>query len=131
MERAERWEKTLASESISEVHERELEEDSWYGREELGGGQNKALTTGRTKPNGVTKGKKRKRENGEPVKIHCFSTFFWSKLTTEGYERARLNRWTKKVSSLVVWVSGARYRTHLEDKGPHRCIWMADRNGFT
>jgi len=29
--------------------------------------------------------------------VHYFSTFFWSKLVGEGYERARLAKWTKKV----------------------------------
>lgn len=29
--------------------------------------------------------------------IHYFSTFFWSKLIGEGYEKARLAKWTKKV----------------------------------
>lgn len=28
--------------------------------------------------------------------VHYFSTFFWSKLVSEGYERARLAKWTKK-----------------------------------
>lgn len=29
--------------------------------------------------------------------IHYFSTFFWSKLKTDGYEKGRLAKWTKKV----------------------------------
>lgn len=32
----------------------------------------------------------------KPLKVHFFSTFFWSKLT-EGYEKGRLAKWTKKV----------------------------------
>lgn len=36
---------------------------------------------------------------GQPVNAHYFSTFFWSKLKGEGYEKARLAKWTKKVSS--------------------------------
>lgn len=28
--------------------------------------------------------------------VHYFSSFFWSKLLSEGYERARLSKWTKK-----------------------------------
>lgn len=42
-------------------------------------------------PNGVTPGK------GKPLNAHYFSTFFWSKLKGEGYEKARLAKWTKKV----------------------------------
>jgi sentrin-specific protease 1 len=32
-----------------------------------------------------------------PLNVHYFSTFFWSKLQGEGYERARLAKWTKKI----------------------------------
>jgi sentrin-specific protease 1 len=42
-------------------------------------------------PNGVAPGK------GKPLNAHYFSTFFWSKLKGEGYEKARLAKWTKKV----------------------------------
>ncbi|KLO20530.1 cysteine proteinase [Schizopora paradoxa] len=28
--------------------------------------------------------------------VHYFSSFFWPKLTVEGYQKARINRWTKK-----------------------------------
>jgi sentrin-specific protease 1 len=42
--------------------------------------------------NGVGVGK------GKPLNVHYFSTFFWSKLKGEGYEKARLAKWTKKVS---------------------------------
>ncbi|EJD55463.1 cysteine proteinase [Auricularia subglabra TFB-10046 SS5] len=31
-----------------------------------------------------------------PMKIHYFSTFFWTKLN-EGYEKSRLGKWTKKI----------------------------------
>ena len=34
----------------------------------------------------------------KPLDAHYFSTFFWSKLKGEGYEKARLAKWTKKVS---------------------------------
>lgn len=33
------------------------------------------------------------------LNVHYFNTFFWSKLRDEGYERARLAKWTKKVES--------------------------------
>jgi sentrin-specific protease 1 len=29
--------------------------------------------------------------------VHYFSTFFWPKLTGDGYEKGRLAKWTKKV----------------------------------
>lgn len=29
--------------------------------------------------------------------VHYFSSFFWPKLTGDGYQKGRLNRWTKKV----------------------------------
>lgn len=40
--------------------------------------------------NGVVPGK------GKPLNAHYFSTFFWSKLKGEGYDKARLAKWTKK-----------------------------------
>jgi len=43
------------------------------------------------KENSGANGRKR------PLNVHYFNTFFWSKLQGEGYERARLAKWTKKV----------------------------------
>ncbi|KAG8220076.1 cysteine proteinase [Butyriboletus roseoflavus] len=42
--------------------------------------------------------KKNPGANGrrKPLNVHYFNTFFWSKLHGEGYERARLAKWTKK-----------------------------------
>ncbi|KAK0208494.1 hypothetical protein DFS33DRAFT_1303966 [Desarmillaria ectypa] len=40
--------------------------------------------------NGAAKGKV------TPLNVHYFSTFFWSKLDKDGYEKARLAKWTKK-----------------------------------
>ncbi|KAH7918362.1 cysteine proteinase [Leucogyrophana mollusca] len=40
--------------------------------------------------NGVAGGKKK------PLNVHYFSTFFWTKMRGEGYERSRLAKWTKK-----------------------------------
>ncbi|KAG9314631.1 cysteine proteinase [Chiua virens] len=42
------------------------------------------------KENPATNGRK------NPLNVHYFNTFFWSKLQGEGYERARLAKWTKK-----------------------------------
>lgn len=39
----------------------------------------------------------KENQNGKLLNVHYFSTFFWSKLTGEGYEKARLAKWTKKV----------------------------------
>jgi sentrin-specific protease 1 len=36
---------------------------------------------------------------GQPLNVHFFNTFFWTKLKGEGYEKGRLQKWTKKVSS--------------------------------
>ncbi|CCM02182.1 uncharacterized protein FIBRA_04261 [Fibroporia radiculosa] len=33
----------------------------------------------------------------KPLKVHYFNTFFWSKLQGEGYDKARLAKWTKKI----------------------------------
>ncbi|EMD41725.1 hypothetical protein CERSUDRAFT_110298 [Gelatoporia subvermispora B] len=41
-------------------------------------------------------GKVKEGGRGRPLNVHYFSTFFWSKLKTEGYEKARLAKWTKK-----------------------------------
>ena len=43
------------------------------------------------------------QKNGKTTKkatfldVHYFSSFFWSKLTKEGYDNGRLAKWTKKV----------------------------------
>lgn len=37
-----------------------------------------------------------------PLNAHYFSSFFWSKLTQDGYEKGRLAKWTKKV--LILWI---------------------------
>jgi len=39
-----------------------------------------------------------KREGSNLLDVHYFSSFFWAKLTKEGYERGRLAKWTKKVN---------------------------------
>ncbi|EGO05030.1 hypothetical protein SERLA73DRAFT_118688 [Serpula lacrymans var. lacrymans S7.3] len=38
----------------------------------------------------------RKPPKSQALDVHYFSTFFWTKLKGEGYERARLAKWTKK-----------------------------------
>ncbi|PPQ63528.1 hypothetical protein CVT24_004756 [Panaeolus cyanescens] len=38
-----------------------------------------------------------KAKKGKALDIHYFSTFFWSKLVNEGYEKGRLAKWTKKI----------------------------------
>lgn len=40
------------------------------------------------------------KENPKSVKVHYFSSFFWSKLKTTGYEKGRLGKWTKTVRPL-------------------------------
>lgn len=47
-------------------------------------------------PNGPVMGEVVKGR-GQPLNVHYFSTFFWTKLTGEGYDKGRLAKWTKKV----------------------------------
>ena len=35
---------------------------------------------------------------GDPWKVHVFNTYFMTKLMEMGYEKSKLNKWTKKVS---------------------------------
>jgi sentrin-specific protease 1 len=39
---------------------------------------------------------------GKPLNVHYFSTFFWAKLMSDGYEKGRLAKWTKKASFIVL-----------------------------
>lgn len=49
--------------------------------------------------NGVkVKGKAKAVEEKPPLDVHYFNTFFWPKLTGEGYDKGRLAKWTKKVT---------------------------------
>ncbi|KAK1232586.1 hypothetical protein PQX77_004254 [Marasmius sp. AFHP31] len=43
------------------------------------------------------KEKENKGSSGRPLDAHYFSTFFWTKLEKEGYEKGRLAKWTKKI----------------------------------
>ena len=43
------------------------------------------------------KNKENKSGKEKLLDVHYFNTFFWSKLIGEGYEKARLAKWTKKV----------------------------------
>ncbi len=36
-------------------------------------------------------------DQGSARKIYYFNSFFWAKLSGQGYEGAKLKRWTKKV----------------------------------
>lgn len=38
----------------------------------------------------------RSKEQG--LKVHCWTTYFYSKLSQDGYDGAKLKRWSKKVS---------------------------------
>ncbi|KAF8213282.1 hypothetical protein K438DRAFT_1085347 [Mycena galopus ATCC 62051] len=56
-----------------------------------------ALILGRSeasKENPATNGKSKQKK---PLDVHFFSTFFWTKLEKEGYEKGRLAKWTKKI----------------------------------
>ncbi|KAJ7783556.1 cysteine proteinase [Mycena maculata] len=57
-----------------------------------------ALILGRSdscKENPTTNGNSVKGK--KPLDVHYFSTFFWTKLEKEGYEKGRLAKWTKKI----------------------------------
>lgn len=41
--------------------------------------------------------------------VHYFSTFFWPKLTGEGYEQTRLSKWTKKVRLIASPLSWCKH----------------------
>ena len=50
--------------------------------------------------NGFSKGCATRGKLGSMIlDVHYFSTFFWSKLKGDGYEKGRLAKWTKKVST--------------------------------
>ncbi|CDO72453.1 hypothetical protein BN946_scf184977.g154 [Trametes cinnabarina] len=38
-----------------------------------------------------------KKGSKKPLNAHYFSTFFWSKLKGQGYQKARMSKWTKKI----------------------------------
>lgn len=48
--------------------------------------------------------KENKENAGNPrcLNVHYFSTFFWAKLVSDGYEKGRLAKWTKKVCAKKV-----------------------------
>jgi sentrin-specific protease 1 len=48
---------------------------------------------------GMTNGARSKKNT--ILNVHYFNSFFFEKLSQEGYERARLAKWTKKVRCLL------------------------------
>lgn len=50
--------------------------------------------------------------HGKPLNAHWFSTFFWTKLQGDGYEKGRLAKWTKKVRASSIVVVGPKVLTH-------------------
>ena len=63
--------------------------------------ENSASTPVDRRINGLVNGIKGRGKAETPQKksldVHYFSTFFWPKLTGDGYEKGRLAKWTKKV----------------------------------
>ena len=43
-----------------------------------------------------------RREKNTILDVHYFNSFFFEKLSQEGYEKARLAKWTKKVKCLLL-----------------------------
>ena len=87
-----------AREQVSDQDISRLKPSTWlndevinfYGALILGRSEECKENKENQKANGVASGKK-------PLNVHYFSTFFWSKLEKEGYEKGRLAKWTKKV----------------------------------
>ena len=50
-----------------------------------------------------SEGAKGAKGPSKPLNAHYFNTFFWPKLTGDGYQKGRLGKWTKKV---IVCVCG-------------------------
>ncbi|EEB89566.1 hypothetical protein MPER_12319 [Moniliophthora perniciosa FA553] len=63
---------------------------NFYGALILGRSEQYQENKENQKANGVAGAKK-------SLNVHYFSTFFWTKLQKEGYEKGRLAKWTKKV----------------------------------
>lgn len=49
--------------------------------------------------NGIKGKGKAETAEKKSLNVHYFNSFFWPKLTGEGYEKGRLANWTKKVST--------------------------------
>lgn len=71
--------------------------------------------------NGKVAGGAMKRR-GAPLNIHYFSSFFWAKLTGDGYDKGRLAKWTKKVCMSILGMSFGVNHSYLDGhfhKGCH------------
>lgn len=69
-------------------------------------------------PNGIKGKGKAETVEKKPLDVHYFSTFFWPKLTGEGYAKGRLAKWTKKVSTSALNIPPSRLlilRSHKFD----------------
>ncbi|RDX56113.1 cysteine proteinase [Lentinus brumalis] len=84
-----------AKEQVSDEDISRLKPAQWLNDEIINFyGQMILLRAEESKENpGAGTGKGRKK----PLNAHYFSTFFWSKLKGQGYEKARLAKWTKKI----------------------------------
>ncbi|PPQ98266.1 hypothetical protein CVT26_013534 [Gymnopilus dilepis] len=58
-----------------------------------------AMILARSEASKENPGAKKQSSRGRktPLNAHYFSSFFWTKLTEEGYEKGRLAKWTKKI----------------------------------
>lgn len=68
------------------------------------------------------------KEKSKPLNAHYFSTFFWSKLTKEGYDKGRLAKWTKKVGRAELCISlldgSCGYRLIYSQKMSFLSLWI-------
>jgi sentrin-specific protease 1 len=68
---------------------------NFYGALLLGRSEGACSSSSKEKENkGIVNGSGKKSKF---LNVHYFSTFFWTKLEKEGYEKGRLAKWTKKV----------------------------------
>jgi sentrin-specific protease 1 len=81
---------------------------NFYGALILGRSSDSKENT--AKPNGVNgnagdKGKRKMKEPSHVLDAYYFSTFFWTKMLSEGYQKGRLAKWTKKVCSILTFTT--------------------------
>jgi len=56
-----------------------------------------AMILGRSEESKENPGSVNGVSSGKPLDVHYFNTFFFQKLSQDGYQKARLAKWTKKV----------------------------------
>lgn len=83
----------FAKEAVDDDDIRRLEPKQWLNDEIINFYGAMILARSEERKTNTTKGKEKAL-----LDIHYFSSFFWTKLMKDGYQKARLNKWTKKVN---------------------------------